>query len=607
MRQLRTQGLQQQTAALQLQQEQMALKSTQGFMKAYQEAGGDEVKMKELAPKYGVMPEHMLKFQGMLDEQANKRAQTRLYGTQADKDAMEAQDREHDLLYQAYEPVWAEKDPVKQQALVGQINQTLTKQGWDPKKLLQYTGPDTIPQAKAAYTTWTNIKAKAEEAQKKAEKAKAEAETKKLGLETENLELQQVIREVQNAPVDPKTGGPRPDAVAEIQKKHPNVILPPGPWTAESTAKFIRSAVPTEKQPEYDINAMKARLGLMGNTEFDQYQLRFAQSLNKKPGELDFPEFRKVVQQYATDKQDPNLLTALLGLRGAQELIARGQAGAILTPEQLQNNARDLLNGDLAPEQIKDLRAGRVNQGPQIIEAARTMARAEGRPFSLFDLEQQATQRQKTLEEFTTTQASHAGGQLLALNTMIHHADLYLDAVAALKNGTFKAGNAVYNAVATAFGAAPPTEAALLARFFASETGKVASGGVPAEGEINGMLKTMSTDGSPEAMERVGKRLIEIAAGRMGPLKARRDNARLQKLVPILDPDSQEILARRGFDPETMKPVTGARRPRPPAGGTTGKIVVKAGDGTLHPFDTEAQAKIFEDSVRAAGGTTTRQ
>ena len=177
-----------------------------------------------------------------------------------------------------------------------------------------------------------------------------------------------------------------------------------------------------------------------------------------------------------------------------------------------------------------------------------------------------AQQRKQRLSEFNSSQSNRAGGQLLALNTMIHHADLYLDAVAELKNGTFKPGNAIYNTVANMFGAAPPTTARLLAQFFASETGKVATGGVPAEGEIKGILEKMSTDGSPEAMERAGKTLIAIAAGRMEPLKQFRDEAKLEKFVTILHPDSQAILQKRGFDPETMKPVIVGKGPGQGAG-----------------------------------------
>ena len=163
--------------------------------------------------------------------------------------------------------------------------------------------------------------------------------------------------------------------------------------------------------------------------------------------------------------------------------------------------------------------------------------------------------RTDELKQFTDTHPGSAGGQLIALNTMLHHADLYMDAATALKNGTFKPGNEIYNKIATIFGAAPPTNAALLAQFFASETGKVATGGVPAEGEIKSILSKMSTDGSPEAMEGAAKTLIGIAAGRMIPLKDRRDKWKLDKLVDILGPDAKAVLQRRGFDPETMKPV----------------------------------------------------
>jgi hypothetical protein len=165
-----------------------------------------------------------------------------------------------------------------------------------------------------------------------------------------------------------------------------------------------------------------------------------------------------------------------------------------------------------------------------------------------------AQQRKETLKEFTSTQSSHAGGQLLALNTLVHHADLYLEVSQALKNGNWRPGNELYNRVASAFGSAPPAEANLVARFLASETGKVASGGVPAEGEINGILGTMRSDGSPDQMAKAGQRILQIAAGRMAPLKERRDAAKLQNFVQILGPDAQAILQRRGIDPETMQP-----------------------------------------------------
>jgi hypothetical protein len=106
-------------------------------------------------------------------------------------------------------------------------------------------------------------------------------------------------------------------------------------------------------------------------------------------------------------------------------------------------------------------------------------------------------QKRKTeLQDFTNTSGSHAGGKIIALDTMIHHADLYQETADALKNGTFVPGNAVYNAVATAFGKAPPTQAGLVAQFFAGETAKVA--GEQSQGEVNAILDKMKSTGSPE-------------------------------------------------------------------------------------------------------------
>jgi hypothetical protein len=158
-----------------------------------------------------------------------------------------------------------------------------------------------------------------------------------------------------------------------------------------------------------------------------------------------------------------------------------------------------------------------------------------------------------TLKEFNNTSIGKAGGQALALNTLIHHADLYQQAGEALKNGVFKPGNAAYNAIASMWGSAPPQSAALVAQFLAGETGKVATGGVPAEGEVNKILKSLGSDSSPEQIQDAGNKMLEIASGRAIPLVERVKDARLENVVHVLGPDAQEILKKRGFDPNTMK------------------------------------------------------
>lgn len=170
--------------------------------------------------------------------------------------------------------------------------------------------------------------------------------------------------------------------------------------------------------------------------------------------------------------------------------------------------------------------------------------------------------RYNTLKEFTDSSNAKAGGQVIALNTLVHHADLYLQTADALNNGTFVPGNQVYNAVASAFGSAPPTSANLVARFFASETGKVATGGVPAEGEVNGILKNLNSSNSPDQIKAAGQTLLQIAAGRAVPLMEKAHDANLDGVVNVMGKDAKQILANRGFDPNTMQ----SRAVQPPPG-----------------------------------------
>jgi hypothetical protein len=233
-----------------------------------------------------------------------------------------------------------------------------------------------------------------------------------------------------------------------------------------------------------------------------------------------------------------------------------------------------MTEGKMSPQTARSM----LRKNPALL----AQARALDPNFDEADIEN----RFATLKEFTNTSNGKAGGQALALNTLIHHADLYMETAEALKNETFKPGNAVYNKVADAFGSAPPTNAALVARFFAGETGKVATGGVPAEGEINGILKNLSTDAGPDQIAGAGKTLLQIAAGRATPLIEKVNGAKLQNVVRVIGPDAKEILGRRGFNADTMKPAAAAT--------TAGAISVTDPSGGVHTFKTQAEADNFK-------------
>jgi hypothetical protein len=161
--------------------------------------------------------------------------------------------------------------------------------------------------------------------------------------------------------------------------------------------------------------------------------------------------------------------------------------------------------------------------------------------------------RYQVLREFSDSNATKAGGQVLALNTMLHHADLFQQVGAALNNTTFKPGNAVYNRVISELGFAPPQDAKLVAQFLAGEVAKLSKGGVATDGEIKQIMKELGDNGSPEQIEHAGDRLIQIAAGRAIPLQEKVQDARLGNVVKVIGPAAREILQRSGYDPETLK------------------------------------------------------
>ena len=271
-------------------------------------------------------------------------------------------------------------------------------------------------------------------------------------------------------------------------------------------------------------------------------------------------------------------------------LPASGQPASQLTGEDFLKS----LPGATAA-QIKFIDEGR---GPMPSANSRAPGAAQLRAAVLqydpgFD-EANTNNRFQTLREFNNTSTSHAGGQVLALNTLVHHADLYMQVADGLKNGTFQPGNALYNQVATTFGSAPPTQANLVARFFAAETGKVASGGVPAEGEINGILKSLGSDASPDQIKAAGQSLLQIAGGKMIPLQEKVTGAKLDNVVHVLGPDAKDILTRRGFDPNTMKPA--GQNPNPSGGsgyvrtstGAGGDQIGQTSDGKWHDVKTGA-------------------
>jgi hypothetical protein len=273
-----------------------------------------------------------------------------------------------------------------------------------------------------------------------------------------------------------------------------------------------------------------------------------------------------------------------VGIEGQRLNLQRQQAGF----EQnggISENAKAIASGTVDPATARAM----LRKSPGLLGQIR-----QADPN--FD-EAQLEKRFGTLKEFNNTSVGKAGGQALALNTMIHHADLYMEAAQALKNGSFKPGNAAYNAISTMMGGPAPNNAALVANFLAGETAKVATGGVPGEHEIQRSIAPLATNGSPKQMEDAAKQMLGIAAGRATPLIEKVKDAKLENVVHVLGPDAQTILAKHGFDPATMKPMAPLPAPPPGSSAPAGKIAVKAPNGNSYYFSDQAAADNFKQAA----------
>lgn len=462
MGQLRTQGLQQQSAQMGLEQERMKLDSSKALMDAMVGGGGDFEKTFKLATQPGskVMPGDLISLRqhyNQMQQEAASLDKTTRENTAAGIDQYRG------LLANVQTP----DDLAAANAQADQLGIPKTV-----PRHTQFSDPTHVQAFSNGLATQSQL---LKEATERATKAREEAQAGLAGVQTieakqkvEVAENAAVARELQAADIDPKTGTPTPDAMAAIQRNHPTVKLPPA--SKEGIDRFVRSVVPTEKQPEYDLNAMKAKLGLMGNDKFDQYELRYAQSIGKKPIDLNYEDFKKVTQEFAKDTQNPELMAAILGLRGSQQALASAQVAALPSDQELNAEARDYRNLDMSPARIASMREGRISYFPQILQKAREQAAAEGQPFSPATLEAKYDTWLNTEKNFAS------GGQEAALlrgfENLMRHTGLAWKAKDALVQNDFPTMKRIANALGVAAGSDAPTTYDMIASFVADEAAK---------------------------------------------------------------------------------------------------------------------------------------
>jgi hypothetical protein len=454
MGQLRTQGLQQQTAQMENEQRRMQLDSQKDILAGMVNSGGDMDKFLQYTRRPGskVLPADALAVQQHLTQMKQEAATL-------DKTTRENTTAGIDQYRGLLTNVQTPEDLAAANAKADQLG--------IPKTVPRHTQFSDPAHVQAFSNSLGGQAQLYKEATERETQAKERAQAGLAGVQT--VEAQQKVDVGEKAAVAQEmqaAGELTPAVMADIQKRHPKVILP---TTKEGLDRFVRSVVPAEKQPEYDINAIKAKLGLMGNTEFDQYQLRFAQSIGKKPSDLSFPEMQKVLQLYAKDKQDPNMLAAILALKGSQQQMAAAQVSALPSDSELEAEARDYRNLDMPPGRIAAMREGRIQYFPQILQKARAQAAAEGQPFSPATLEAKYDTWLSTEKAFADGEEA---GMVRSFGNLMKHSAMGVKASEALSHHDLPALQRIAGALHVAAGGSEETVYDTIASFVADEASK---------------------------------------------------------------------------------------------------------------------------------------
>lgn len=487
MGQLKQQALQSQNAQMELQQRQIVLQDQEAMQQAMQQWDGKDPKtLFDLMRQGGVSAPSLLDVQTKLLDQKQKMA------TLDTSDLANHQTR-NTQAQSLLQPVTEETDPVKQQPLWNQAVTSAAQQGLltDPQgnplttdqALAQhpYPGPDGVKR----YVAGLNLDKWLAAGKDTAEIATQKATTEKTNIETGNLKRAQAVQEIQAAS-DPTTGVPSPADYAAIRQKYPDVALPNVP-TQANIAQLARSTVPVEKQPEFDVNQMKAKFGMLGNDKFDQFLVQYARGLKdpanpngKTPLTLTSEEFMKGLGQFAELTADPTLRALMIGEKGLQQQMTQSQLSTMPTPKRINDMAQAVVDGRMAPEQLSDFRSGRVSYGPQVLDKAEEIAAAQGKPLDYEQLALQYRTRQKTEDAFATGPESQ---MVRSFNNLIQHLGMMDKARKALSQSDLPTLKAIAGAFGIASGNTAETTYDLIQQYVSSEASRAFVGATGGEGE----------------------------------------------------------------------------------------------------------------------------
>lgn len=507
-----TQQQQQQLNAIQIQEAQQAQQSQAAVMKAWQETPNNPQQIIQSAVKYGATPKDIAGLQQNFNTVAQKAAD--LDTTQLKNNEQHHKAAQGQLMgfLQQPEDQAAQQWPAFMQGQVQQHNvtpQDLQAAGIDPNTYPGHAGVQRLLQTTQTLEAFNKQELDKRDAAAKEMTAQAAMNTSGANVAEKGVETTQKQQALDAG------------ALATAAKQGPQALQ-----TALNALPYGRAKVfegvtdPTQIQ----------RLGMT-------------------------PEEQVKADQTAAQQ------AATQGHNQAMEQLGAGRLGVERSRLQMEQGMTAAPGGAPSPT------ATAIASGNLDPQTARAMLRKNPGLFNQvlqvdpkFD-EANMDSRYNTLKEFNNTSNAKAGGQVLAINTLVHHADLYGQVADAMQNGSFKPGNAAYNAVSGMMGSPAPNNAKLVSSFLAGEAAKIAKGGVPSEGEARDIQSVLGSNGSPQQMAGARDTLLQIAAGRAIPLQETAKEAKIDNVVHVIKPDAAAILQKGGYDPTTLKKQASAPAP----------------------------------------------
>lgn len=483
---LHQQALQQQVesgnVALQLQHQDLQDQQTTRSMlpKLLAENGGDwEKAAQSLTPH--VSPKMAFGLQSMFLGNAEKRAQIQKSVADAAQANASVAQKERDYLgnlalgvqKSGYSP--ALFDAALEHA--GQLNPSYKDHIAQIRQNIQQN-PDTLKQIIDGLVSGSEVATKEGREQGADKRAQEEFDLKKPVLEADAATKQQemIAREIDA--VTDQTG------YMKLLQKYPKAGGSlPAVYSPEAVQAAKRMAVPVKDQPNWDIDTYKSKMGLIGNSEYDQFLAQYARSLGKSPVQLTPQEGLSSFQKFAELKQDPTMRSLAISQKQLAETMARTQLAQMPTDQDYDTLAKSLIDKSLSPTQFNELKAGRMGQ----VSPSKVFLRAKQMDpaFSIAKAEAE-------FKTYEATEKAFAEGKEATLSRSIsnalEHTGLLEQARIAMNNSDLPAMAAVANWFGVQAGSDLKTTYDMIAKKVGDEWEKafVPGGGGQAERQLSG-------------------------------------------------------------------------------------------------------------------------